>query len=89
MSGRLRIDDGTGVGDVILLDQNPRQFIPIDIEEFRNRMLKEGVTVFELGKETLSNVVGKEIEAYGTAEPEDGLRKLVFKAKRVVSLALP
>ncbi|HXZ97777.1 MAG TPA: hypothetical protein VED24_00260, partial [Candidatus Acidoferrum sp.] len=76
---RLRIDDGTGVADVILLDQNPRQFTPIDTEEFRLRMMKQSVTVLELERETLSNIVDKEIEAYGTAEPEDGQRKLVFK----------
>jgi replication factor A1 len=88
MTGRLRIDDGTGVADVILLDQNPKQFTPIDTEEFRQRMMKRGVTVLELERETLSNIVGKEIEAYGTAEPEDGQKKLIFKAKRIVSLAV-
>jgi ssDNA-binding replication factor A large subunit len=89
MTGRLRIDDGTGVADVILLDQNPRQFTPIDTEEFRQRMMKQGVTVLELERETLSNMVGKEIEAYGSPEPEYGQKKLVFKAKRIVSLTLP
>jgi replication factor A1 len=86
LTARLRIDDGTGVADVILLDQNPRQFTPIDTEEFRQRMMKQGITVLELEREALSNTVGKEIEAHGTAESEDGQKKLIFKAKRIVSL---
>jgi replication factor A1 len=88
MTGRLRIDDGTGVTDVILVDQNPRQFTPIDTQEFRQRMMKQGITVLELERETLSNITGKEIEAYGTAEAENGQKKLIFKAKRIVSLGM-
>jgi len=89
MTGRLRIDDGTGVIDVILVDQNPRQFTPIDAEEFRQRMMAEGIAVLELEREALSNIVGKEIEAYGTAEAEGEQTKLIFKAKRIVSVGIP
>jgi ssDNA-binding replication factor A large subunit len=86
MTGKLRIDDGTGVVDVILLDQNPRQFTPVDTEEFRQRMIKQGVAILELERETLSNIIGKEIEVYGTAEAENDQKKLIFKAERIVSL---
>jgi ssDNA-binding replication factor A large subunit len=86
LNGRLRIDDGTGVIDVILVDQNPRQFAPVDIHEYRERMLKEGITSLELDKEVISNLVGKDIEAYGTVEAHSGQQKLNFKAKRIVTV---
>jgi replication factor A1 len=86
LNGRLRIDDGTGVTDVILVDQNPRQFTPIDTQQFCERMLNEGTTTIELEKESLSNLVGKEIEVYGTVESGSGQEKLTFKAKRIVTL---
>ena len=86
LHGRLRIDDGTGVADVILVDQNPRQFTPIDTLEFRERMLKQSETTLELERESLSSIVGKEIEAYGSAESGSGQEKLIFKAKRIITL---
>jgi hypothetical protein len=86
LNGRLRIDDGTGVTDVILVDQNPRQFAPVDTQEYRERMLKEGVGSLELDKEAMSYLVGKEIEAYGTAEAQSGQQKVIFKAKRIITV---
>lgn len=86
LRGRLRIDDGTGVTDVVLSNQNPRQFIPIDTHEFRERMLKERNITLELEREALSNLVGKEMEVYGTVEAGTGKEKLIFKAKRIVTL---
>jgi replication factor A1 len=86
LSGRLRIDDGTGVTDVTLVNQNPRQFTPVDIQEFREQMLKQGQSTLELERVTLSNIVGKEIEAYGTVVAESGEEKLIFKAKRIVTV---
>jgi replication factor A1 len=86
MTGKLKMDDGTGVTQVILVDQNPRQFTPIDTEEFRERMLKEGETTLQLERDALSKVIGNEVEAYGTVEAGNGQGKLVFKAKRIVSL---
>ena len=84
--GKLRMDDGTGVTDVILAEQDPRQFAPTDTLEFRERMLKEKRASIELEREFLSNLVGKELEVHGTAEKGE-LDKLVFKAKRIVTLA--
>lgn len=86
LRGRLRIDDGTGVTDVVLSNQNPRQFIPIDTHEFRERMLKERNITLELEREALSNLVGKEMEVYGTVEAGTGKEKLIFKSKRIVTL---
>ncbi len=85
----LRIDDGTGVTNVNLSDQNPRQFMPIDTLEFRERILKEGKTVLDLERDALSNLLGKEIEAYGTVESGNEQKKLIFKAKRIVTVDKP
>lgn len=86
LSGKLRIDDGTGVTDVILAEQDPRQFVPTDTQDFRERMIKEKGASIELEREFLSNLVGKELEIYGTAEKREQ-EKLVFKARRIVALA--
>jgi hypothetical protein len=80
------MDDGTGVTDVIFAEQDPRQFAPTDTQEFRERMLREKRVSIELEREFLSNLVGKELEVYGTAEKGEQ-EKLIFKAKRIVTLA--
>ena len=84
LSARVRLDDGTGVTDVMFEDQDPRQFAPTDTEEFRQQMLKQDKSSMNLGNEFLSNLVGKELEIYGTAEKGE-LEKLVFKARRFVA----
>jgi replication factor A1 len=89
LHAKLRIDDGTGITNVTLSEQDPRQFMPIDIQEFRERMLKAGKTTLDLEKDALSNILGKEIEAYGTVESEGEHEKLIFKAKRIVTLDKP
>jgi replication factor A1 len=87
LSASLRIDDGTGVTKVMLVDQNPRQFTPVDTEEYRERMLKGGQGVLKLEKEALSNIVGNEIEVYGTVGMGSGEEKLVFKARRIITVS--
>jgi replication factor A1 len=86
LNARIRIDDGTGVTNVILANQDPRLFTPIDVQELRERMLKQAEASLELETEWLSNLIGKEIEAYGTAEAGSVEGKLVFKAKRIMIL---
>jgi ssDNA-binding replication factor A large subunit len=86
MSGKVRIDDGTGVADVILAGQDPRQFAPTDAQEFRESMIDESTASMELEKEYLSNLVGKELEIYGSTEKGEQ-EKLAFRAKRIVMLA--
>lgn len=86
LNARIKLDDGTGATDVILTDQDPRQFAPGDVQEFRENMIKEGESSRELEKEFLGGLVGKELEIYGTAEKSEG-EKLLFKAKRFVTLA--
>jgi replication factor A1 len=88
LSARIKLDDGTGATDVILADQDPRQFSPRDVEEFRQRMIKDGESSQEIEKDFLGGLVGKELEVYGTAERSNG-EKLVFRSMRFVILAKP
>jgi hypothetical protein len=85
----LKIDDGTGVTELTLLNQDPRQFSPIDTQEYRAQMIKDGKTTLDLDMETISNLIGKEIEAYGTAEKSDEKGKFTFNARRVIVVAKP
>ncbi len=84
--GRVRIDDGTGVTEVILPNQDPRQFAPVDTQEIRERMLKEAENSITLDKEFLLNLVGKEIEVYGTVEQTSVAGKFEFRAKKIFIL---
>ena len=84
--GRLRIDDGTGVTDITLDNQDPRQYLPRDTQEYLADMVKTGQSSVILGKDSLSNIKGREIEVYGTAQESSTQGKLEFKAKRVVVL---
>lgn len=83
--GQLRIDDGTGVADVVLSGQDPTQF-SIDTQQFRERMLKEGKTTLGLDRQELSGVIGKEIEVYGTAEPATVQGKFNFRARKILMI---
>jgi hypothetical protein len=82
----LRIDDGTGVTDIALDNQDPRQYIPRDTQEYVAEMLKAGQSSVILGEDLLSNIMGREIEVYGTAQESSTEGKLEFKAKRAVML---
>lgn len=84
--GRLRIDDGTGVADVVISNQDPAQFVSKDLAQVRERMLKEGKAEFVLSREELSNIVGKEIEVYGTAEQEGIQSKFEVRARKILVL---
>jgi ssDNA-binding replication factor A large subunit len=86
LKGRLRIDDGTGLTEVSLDSQDPRQYMPEDTQEYVADMMKAGQSFIVLSKDSLSNLMGREIEVYGTAEPGSTQGKVEFKAKRVVVL---
>ncbi len=86
-AGRLRIDDGTGVADIVLSDLDPAQVISTDLSQVRERMLKQGKGEVKVNKEELSSAIGKEIEVYGTAEPAGAQGKFDVKAKKVLVLA--
>lgn len=86
LMGRLKIDDGTGVTEVVLESQDPRQYTPGDAQEYLAKMLKEDQANIVLSNDALSNLIGREIEVYGTAEPSSTQGKIQFKARRVVVL---
>jgi ssDNA-binding replication factor A large subunit len=84
--GRLRIDDGTGVTEVSLDSQDPRQYMPGDTQGYLAEMLKAGQSSIILSKDSLTNLLGREVEVYGTAQATAIQGKLEFRAKRVVVL---
>lgn len=84
--GRLKIDDGTGVTEVSLSNQDPRQYMPGDAQGYIADILKSDQSSIILSKDSLSNLMGRELEIYGSAEPSSAQGKLEFKAKRVVVL---
>lgn len=83
-SGRFKIDDGTGVAEVTISDLDPAQFILMKSVDALEQMLKEEKPQLALDKEELSNIIGKELEVYGTAEPTGTEAKFEVKAKKVV-----
>ncbi len=85
-TGQFKIDDGTGVADVVVSDIDASQFISMNPTEARERFLKEGKSELVLDKSELANMIGKEIEAYGTAEPSGGQTKFQIKVKKLFLL---
>jgi replication factor A1 len=83
LSGRLKIDDGTGVAEVILSDQDPTSLASTNPKQIVTRMLDERETSVGVSKEELADLVGKEIEVYGTVvQGTEG--KLAFHAKKTI-----
>lgn len=83
-AGRFKIDDGTGVAEVTISDLDPAQFDLMKSVDVLERMLKEEEPQLALDKKELSNIIGKELEVYGTAEPTGTGTKFEVKAKKVV-----
>ena len=83
LSGRLKIDDGTGVAEVILTNQDPTGLASTDPKQIVERMLNEGGTSVSIRKEELADLIGKEIEVYGTAG-QSTQGKLGFDAKKII-----
>jgi ssDNA-binding replication factor A large subunit len=86
-NGQFKIDDGTGVADVVVSDFDASQFISVNSTEARERFVKEGKSELMLDKSELANMIGKEIEAYGTAEPGGGQTKFQIKVRKLFLLS--
>jgi len=84
VSTHLRVDDGTGVVNVILLSADANRLSIIERAVIMSQMLENNASVLQLGEEQRLNLNGKEIELRGTAKrsAEDG--KLEFVADKVV-----
>jgi len=86
ITGRLKVDDGTGAVNVVIEGINAELLIPADVAAARTQMQQESTTKLQLSAETLSALIGKQFEIYGKAEPGDAQTggKLVFKAMRLL-----
>jgi replication factor A1 len=84
VSTHLRIDDGTGVANVVLLSADANRLSILDRVVIMSQMVERDVSVLQLGEEQRQNLNGREIEIHGTAKPsgEDG--KLEFVADKVM-----
>jgi replication factor A1 len=83
-AGRFKIDDGTGVAEVTILDLDPAQFVSTDLAGVRERMLVDGKAELVLDREEFAKTIGKEVEIYGTAEPSGTQAKFEIKTKKVL-----
>lgn len=83
-TGRFKIDDGTGVGEVTISGVEPTKFTSGKPADALEQMLQEGDPQLTLEKGELGAVIGKEIEVYGTAEPTGTTAKYEIKAKKVI-----
>jgi replication factor A1 len=84
ISTRLRLDDGTGVVDVRLIDTDAASLSLLDVKEIKGQMLKNHVSAFQLSAGQSSNLIRKEVEINGTARPSADGGKLEFIAQRIV-----
>ncbi len=87
LTGRVRIDDGTGVADVIFSDLDEQALPILNLADVKYQMLKNHECEIPLSKEQFSKVVGREIEAYGTANKpaENGKFELIAKKALMAS----
>lgn len=88
-TGRFKIDDGTGVAEVVVSAFDPTQFAQIDTGTVRERMLGGNKTELVLDEESFAKTIGKEIEIYGTAETAGTQSKFQIKAKKIVFVGKP
>jgi len=83
VTGRLKIDDGTGVVEVILTNQDLSELSSTDPKPIAERILNEKRAEGHMSKEELAYLMGEEIEVYGTAE-QGAQGKLGFDAKKII-----
>jgi ssDNA-binding replication factor A large subunit len=86
-SGRLKIDDGTGVAEVIASDLDPTPFLSTNSAETRERMIKEERFELMLDNEESQKIIGKEIEVYGTAQQPGLQSKFEVKATKILAVS--
>ncbi len=84
LTGRVRIDDGTGVADVIFSDLDEQALPILNLADVKYQMLKNHECEMPLSKEQFSKVVGREIEVYGTAKQSTGNGKFELIAKKAL-----
>ena len=83
--GSLQIDDGTGVAEITITNAEVNDLLPFNTNEIKDQMLTNGDGKIKLSKNQVSDMVGKEIDAYGTAKEKNGKGKFTFLAHKVLS----
>ena len=84
LTGRVRIDDGTGVADVVFSDLDEQALPILNLAEVKYQMVKNHECEMSLSKEQFSKVVGREIEVYGVAKKLAGNGKFELIAKKAL-----
>lgn len=87
LSGRLKIDDGTGVAEVIVTDLDQAPILSMSSTETRERMIKEEMSELMLSNEENQKIIGKEIEVYGTAQQPGLQSKFEVNATRILAVS--
>jgi replication factor A1 len=83
-TGRLRIDDGTGLADVVFSDIDERALSALNLAEVKHQMLRNHECKVELNKGQFLALVGREIEVYGIAKQSAGNGKFELIAKKAL-----
>jgi replication factor A1 len=86
-TGRVRIDDGTGLADVVFSDIDEQALPALNLAEVKHQMLRNHESQVLLSKGQLLDVVGREIEVYGIAKQsaENGKFELIAKKALLAS----
>jgi hypothetical protein len=89
-TGRVRIDDGTGVADVVFSDIDEQALLALNLAEVKHEMLRNHECQVTLGKEQILAVIGREIEVYGTAKQDaNGKFELIAKRALLATVSVP
>jgi hypothetical protein len=82
-TGRVRIDDGTGVTDAVFSDIDEQALPAFNLAEVKHEMLRNHECQVTLGEGQILAILGREIEVYGTAK-QDGNGKFELIAKKAL-----
>jgi len=87
-TGRVRVDDGTGIVDIVFSEIDEQALPMLNLAELKHKMVSDHESQILLSKEQL-NVVGKEIEVYGIAKQSAGNGKFELIAKKALLATTP
>jgi replication factor A1 len=88
-TGRVRVDDGTGLVDVVFSDIDEQALPMLNLAEAKHKMVSDHESQVVLSKGELLDVVGKEIEVYGVAKQLAGNGKFELIAKKALLASTP
>ena len=88
-TSRFRVDDGTGLVDVVFSDIDEQAVPMMNLAEVKHKMVSDHESQIVLSKGQSSDVVGKEIEVYGTAKKSAKNDKFELIAKKALLATAP